>query len=394
MFCFDSPFFLPRCFSRCIYTLLLVSLVLFPLPPSSSSSFFCPRSRWFGAPFVPFLVPFDRVHSFVEASFQGDFPLRGLGLGEEIRASTAAKQTHTLQEEVREGERRQREETETYIHTYCPCVCAENTQRSRQQHVYIMAASKYDRAITVFSPDGHLFQVEYALEAVRKGNTAVGVRGRDAVCLVVEKKTTAKLQDPRTIQKLHRVDDHVCLTFAGLTADARVLVNRARIEAQSYRLTLDEPASVEYMTRYIAGIQQRYTQSGGVRPYGISVLLMGFDEGSDEPQLFQTDPSGTFSRWRANATGRNSKTVREFLEKQDAAVFGEMSAEETVRLGVRAVLEVVEAGSDNVEVALMTKDARAVRFLGTDEVAEIVKEIEKERAEEEEKKKRTRPRAT
>lgn len=257
-----------------------------------------------------------------------------------------------------------------------------------------MAASKYDRAITVFSPDGHLFQVEYALEAVRKGNTAVGVRGRDAVCLVVEKKTTAKLQDPRTIQKLHRVDDHVCLTFAGLTADARVLVNRARIEAQSYRLTLDEPASVEYMTRYIAGIQQRYTQSGGVRPYGISVLLMGFDEGSDEPQLFQTDPSGTFSRWRANATGRNSKTVREFLEKQDAAVFGEMSAEETVRLGVRAVLEVVEAGSDNVEVALMTKDARAVRFLGTDEVAEIVKEIEKERAEEEEKKKRTRPRAT
>lgn len=88
-----------------------------------------------------------------------------------------------------------------------------------------------------------------------------------------------------------------------------VMVNRARLEAQSYRLTLDEKVSVEYMTRYIAGVQQKYTQSGGVRPYGISLLIMGFDEDSDEPQLYQTDPSGTFSKWKANATGRNSKTV-------------------------------------------------------------------------------------
>jgi 20S proteasome subunit alpha 4 len=216
--------------------------------------------------------------------------------------------------------------------------------------------------------------VEYALEAVRKGALAVGVRGADAIVLGVEKKAVAKLQVAQTVRKIASVDEHICLAFAGLTADARVLINKARIEAQSHRLTLDEPASVEHMTRYIAGVQQKYTQSGGVRPFGISTLIVGFD-GAGQPALYQTDPSGTYSAWKANAIGRNSKTVREFLEKEYAATSGR----DTLKLAVRALVEVVEGSSKNIEVAVVERGA-GPRFLSDEEVDALVAEVEADKA--------------
>eukprot|EP00891_Asterochloris_glomerata_P006823 jgi/Astpho2/6823/Aster-06499 len=237
--------------------------------------------------------------------------------------------------------------------------------------------SRYDRAITVFSPDGHLFQVEYALEAVRKGTLAVGVRGKDVVVLGAERKAAAKLADTRTVHKMVAVDDHICLAFAGLMADARVLVDKARVEAQSFRLTLDEQISVDALTRYIAGVQQKYTQSGGVRPFGISTLIAGFDP-MGKPALYQTDPSGTYSAWKADAIGRNSKTVREYLEKH----YAETSGKETIKLALKSLMETVEAGSKNVEVAVMeVVDHRPqMRFLKDDEVDGLVAEIESEKA--------------
>lgn len=244
----------------------------------------------------------------------------------------------------------------------------------------------YDRAITVFSPDGHLFQVEYAMEAVRRGSTAVGIRGLDCVVLAVERRALAKLQDPRTIRKIVPIDNRSVLAFAGLTADARVLVNKARVEAQSYRLTCEDAPSVEYLARFIARTQQRYTQRGGVRPFGIDTLLAGFTEpelGDDnetitcgKPILYQTDPAGTHSSWKAQVIGgRNAKSLREFLEKNYEEE--EMTREKCVRLAVQALLEVVDSGAKNMEVCVVQAGGKAV-FMEEKDVNVVVKEIEAE----------------
>ena len=130
------------------------------------------------------------------------------------------------------------------------------------------------------------------------GTCAVGVKGKDIVVLGCEKRSAMKLQDTRiTPSKIGLVDTHVCLAFAGLNADARILVDKARLEAQSHRLTVEDPVTIEYITKYVAGVQQRYTQSGGVRPFGISTLIVGFDKGDKTPRLYQTEPSGIYSAW-------------------------------------------------------------------------------------------------
>eukprot|EP01012_Entosiphon_sulcatum_P054182 TRINITY_DN74748_c0_g1_i1.p1 TRINITY_DN74748_c0_g1~~TRINITY_DN74748_c0_g1_i1.p1 ORF type:complete len:248 (+),score=68.89 TRINITY_DN74748_c0_g1_i1:65-808(+) len=237
----------------------------------------------------------------------------------------------------------------------------------------------YDRAITVFSPDGHLFQVEYAMEAVKKGNTAAAVRGTNAVILAVERKAGSKLQDTRTVRKICKLDEHIYLAFAGLMADARVLVNMARLEAQSFQLTYEDPISVEYMTRYIAHTQQRYTQSGGMRPFGVSTLVAGFD-GDGTPKLFVTDTGGTYSAWKASATGRNSNTVREYLEKHYVA---DLTEEGATKLAIRSLLEVVESGTTNIEVLVLTHGQ--ARFIGDEELVQLVKAIESEKEEEDRK---------
>ncbi|KAM9431372.1 proteasome subunit alpha type-7-like [Salvelinus alpinus] len=241
----------------------------------------------------------------------------------------------------------------------------------------------YDRAITVFSPDGHLFQVEYAQEAVKKGSTAVGVRGKNVVVLGVEKRTVAKLQDDRTVRKICALDDNVFMAFAGLTADARIVVNRARVECQSHRLTVEDPVTVEYITRFISSIKQRYTQSNGRRPFGISSLIVGFDfDGT--PHLYQTDPSGTYHAWKANAIGRSAKTVREFLEKNYKEEHME-SDTDAIKLAVRALLEVVQSGGKNIELAIMKRD-ESMKILVQEEIEEYVTAIEKEKEDAEKQK--------
>ncbi|ETI24550.1 proteasome component PRE6 [Cladophialophora carrionii CBS 160.54] len=244
-------------------------------------------------------------------------------------------------------------------------------------------ASGYDRALSG-NPDGHVFQVEYALEAVKRGTCAVGVKGKDIVVLGCEKRSAMKLQDTRiTPSKIGLVDSHVCLAFAGLNADARILIDKARVEAQSHRLTVEDPVTIEYITKYVAGVQQRFTQSGGVRPFGISTLIIGFDKGDKEPKLYQTEPSGIYSAWKANAIGRSSKTVREFLERNHK---DDMDREATISLTIKSLLEVVQTGAKNIEIAIMAP-GKTIEMLPSDQIEQYVKTIEAEKQEEQAKKK-------
>ncbi|KAL3964602.1 hypothetical protein ACCO45_001606 [Purpureocillium lilacinum] len=237
-------------------------------------------------------------------------------------------------------------------------------------------ASGYDRALSVFSPDGHVFQVEYAGEAVKRGQGCRCPRMREAIC----DEASGYPNHPSKIQVL---DNHVALAFAGLNADARILVDKARLESQSHRLSVEDPVTVDYITKYVAGVQQRYTQAGGVRPFGISTLVVGFDPNSKVPRLYQTEPSGIYSAWKANAIGRSSKTVREFLERNYKE---EMDREATIRLAIKSLLEVVQTGAKNIEIALMAPGA-AMEILPTEEIEGYVKEIEQEKQEEAAKKK-------
>lgn len=174
------------------------------------------------------------------------------------------------------------------------------------------AAAGYDRAITVFSPDGRLYQVEYAIETVRRGTLAIGIRCKDGVVLAVEEKSR-KLQLSDVTQKIFQVDDHIGVAAAGYIPDARTQVDHARFFAQSNKLIYDEPVDVEGVAKNLADMAQQYTQYAGVRPFGVALILAGVDKSGSS--LFLTDPSGTYIGYNAIAIGAGSDQVNEFLEK-------------------------------------------------------------------------------
>ncbi|MGY5144096.1 MAG: archaeal proteasome endopeptidase complex subunit alpha [Candidatus Nitrosopumilus sp. bin_32a] len=174
------------------------------------------------------------------------------------------------------------------------------------------AQQGYDRAITVFSPDGRLYQVEYAIETVRRGTIAVGVKCKDGIIIAVEEKPR-KLQISTTAQKIFQIDDHVGVAAAGYIPDARSQVDNARFFSQSNKMIYDEPVEVETIAKHLADQCQQYTQYAGVRPYGVALILGGVV--NNTPQLYLTDPSGTYISYDAIAIGSGSDQVTDFLEK-------------------------------------------------------------------------------
>lgn len=229
----------------------------------------------------------------------------------------------------------------------------------------------YDRAITIFSPDGRLFQVEYAMEAVRKGTTAIGILCSEGVVCTVEKRILA-LQEPESVEKIFKIDNHVGCAIAGLTADARVLVDHARIQCQINKLTYDESIDIQMLTKKICDLKQLYTQHAGVRPFGVSLLIAGIDEKG--PQLFLTDPSGAFWGYKANAIGSGAQTVQEELEKEYKP---EMSLDEAIILALKALKQVIETELDStkVEVAIARTETKEFERLATEELENYIKRI-------------------
>jgi len=183
---------------------------------------------------------------------------------------------------------------------------------SKHWNQMLPAQQGYDRAITVFSPDGRLYQVEYAIETVKRGTIAIGVKCKDGIVIAVEEKPK-KLQISEIPQKIFQVDDHVGVAAAGYIPDARSQVDNARFFSQSNKMIYDEQVEVEVIAKHLADQCQQYTQYAGVRPFGVALILGGVV--NKTPQLYLTDPSGTYISYDAIAIGANSEQVTDFLEK-------------------------------------------------------------------------------
>ncbi len=175
------------------------------------------------------------------------------------------------------------------------------------------AQQGYDRAITVFSPDGRLYQVEYAIETVHRGTIAVGIKSAEGIAIAVE-ENARKLQIAKHAQKIFQVADHMGVAAAGYIPDARSLVDNARFYAQSSNLIYDEPIDTETLSRHLADVCQSYTQYAGIRPVGVSLIVGGVGSGG-KCQLYMTDPSGTYVSYDAVAIGAGADDATKFLEK-------------------------------------------------------------------------------
>lgn len=217
--------------------------------------------------------------------------------------------------------------------------------------------SRYDRRTTTFSPEGRLYQVEYAMEAISQAGSAVGILATDGVVLAAEKRITSKLLDVRkSTEKMYKIDDHCAVAVAGITSDANILLNYSRLEAQRYTYAYQEPMPIEQLLMKVCDLKQGYTQFGGLRPFGVSFLFAGHDEHHGF-QLYQSDPSGNYGGWKAKAIGSNNQAAQSIL-KTDYKV-DETKLEDALMLAVKVLSKTMDTTAptaDKIEFATVTTD--------------------------------------
>lgn len=218
----------------------------------------------------------------------------------------------------------------------------------------------YDRAITVFSPDGRLLQVEYALEVVKRGATILGIACPEGVVLAADVGASSRLQDPNYARKIFEVDEHVGAVVSGLSSDARVLIDRARVYAQSYRLMHNEPVDIKVLSERISNIQQLCTQRSWIRPFGVSLIFGGVDKMG--ARVFRTDPSGRCQGYKAVSIGAGDEMASKILEEEyrDA-----IALVEAVRLAVKSLSKVIEGRieGERFRIAVIPAETKTFRSL-------------------------------
>lgn len=239
-----------------------------------------------------------------------------------------------------------------------------------------LARSEYDRGVNTFSPEGRLFQVEYAIEAIKLGSTAIGIQTPGGVVLAVEKRVTSPLIVPTSIEKIMEIDVHIGCAMSGLIADSRTLIDKARVEAQNHWFTYNQRMSVESVTQAVSNLALQFgdddAESGAMsRPFGVALLFAGVD--ANVPQLFHMDPSGTFLQYDAKAIGSGSEGAQQALQE---VYHKSMTLDEACVEALKILKQVMEEKltSTNIEVATVTPE-RLFHMLSKDELEEIIKKL-------------------
>eukprot|EP00931_Biecheleriopsis_adriatica_P081572 TRINITY_DN5491_c0_g1_i2.p1 TRINITY_DN5491_c0_g1~~TRINITY_DN5491_c0_g1_i2.p1 ORF type:complete len:270 (-),score=70.33 TRINITY_DN5491_c0_g1_i2:71-880(-) len=238
-----------------------------------------------------------------------------------------------------------------------------------------LSRSEYDRGVNTFSPEGRLFQVEYAIQAIKLGSTAIGICTKEGTILVVEKRVTSPLVEPSSIEKLLEIDVHMGCAMSGLTADARTLVDHARVEAQAHWFTYNERMPIESNVNAIADLALDFSDSDKKkrtmsRPFGVALLVAGVDD-TDGPVLFNTDPSGTFTKYAACAIGSAQEGATSMLQEQYNK---DMTLKEAEILALTVLRQVMEEklSKTNVEVGIVPTSTKQFKVYSPDELEELI----------------------
>ncbi len=225
----------------------------------------------------------------------------------------------------------------------------------------------YDRSATMFSPDGHILQVEYAEKTVRLGAASIGIRTNEGVIIIADKGQKDNLIVPDSAEKIYEIDEHIMASAAGIISDARILINQTRLIAQQHRVTYDSPIDVESIIREISDVKQQYTQHPGVRPFGVALMIAG--KNGDESKLYTSDITGNYFEYNAVAIGENDEKIKEELRKNYKK---EMTIKEAIKLGLDIFKKVLDNNFDiqRFNIGYIDNKEGKLRKLNKEEIAE------------------------